>query len=45
MLPDIEFGMVEYISSFYPHNTVDLAIIQNAFGPFRPAHQRTFGSY
>ncbi len=30
MLPDIEFGMVEYISSFYPHNTVDLAIIQNA---------------
>lgn len=29
-LPDIEFGMVEYLSDFFPHHDVDLIIIQNA---------------
>ena len=29
-LPPIEFGMVEYLSGFYPNHDVDLVIIQNA---------------
>lgn len=29
-LPAIEFGMMEYLSDFYPSNSVDLVIIQNA---------------
>ena len=29
-LPVIEFGMMEYLSAFYPHHDVDLVIIQNA---------------
>ncbi len=29
-LPAIEFGMMEYLSAFYPHHDVDLVIIQNA---------------
>ncbi len=29
-LPEIDFGMMEYLSAFYPENTVDLVIIQNA---------------
>lgn len=29
-LPEIECGMVEYLSSFYPHHDVDMIIIQNA---------------
>lgn len=29
-LPEIEFGIMEYISLFYPDNNIDLAIIQNA---------------
>lgn len=29
-LPEIDFGMMEYLSVFYPENTVDLVIIQNA---------------
>ena len=29
-LPDIDFGMMEYLSAFYPDHNVDLVIIQNA---------------
>ena len=29
-LPDIEFGMVEYLSDFFPRHDADLIIIQNA---------------
>ena len=29
-LPKIEFGMIEYLSSFYEKNTVSLIIVQNA---------------
>lgn len=29
-LPPIEFGMMEYLSSFYPQHNVDLVMIQNA---------------
>lgn len=29
-LPPIEFGMIEYLSAFYPNHDVDLVIIQNA---------------
>ena len=29
-LPNIEFGMMEYLSDFYPSNSVDLIVIQNA---------------
>lgn len=28
--PHIEFGMMEYLSAFYPHHDTDLVIIQNA---------------
>ncbi len=29
-LPEIEFGMMEYLSKFYPQQDIDLIIIQNA---------------
>lgn len=29
-LPEIDFGMMEYLSAFYPDHNVDLVIIQNA---------------
>lgn len=29
-MPDIEFGMMEYLSAFYPERNIALAIIQNA---------------
>lgn len=29
-LPEIDFGMMEYLSAFYPNHDVDLVIIQNA---------------
>lgn len=29
-LPEIEFGMMEYLSAFYPHHDIDMIIIQNA---------------
>ena len=29
-MPPIEFGMMEYLSAFYPNHNVDLIIIQNA---------------
>lgn len=29
-MPQIEFGMMEYLTSFYKENTIDLVIIQNA---------------
>lgn len=29
-LPEIEFGIMEYLSIFYPNHNIDLAIIQNA---------------
>ncbi len=29
-LPEIEFGMVEYLSAFYPHHDIPLIIVQNA---------------
>ncbi len=29
-LPDIEFAMAEYLSAFYPQNSIDLIVIQNA---------------
>jgi len=29
-LPSVEFGMMEYLSAFYPHHDVSLIIIQNA---------------
>ena len=29
-LPEIEFGMIEYLSAFYPDHSVDMVIVQNA---------------
>lgn len=29
-LPEIEFGMIEYLSAFYPNHDVDMVIVQNA---------------
>lgn len=29
-LPEIEFGMIEYLSAFYPDHNVDMVIVQNA---------------
>lgn len=29
-LPEIEFGMIEYLSAFYPNHPVDMVIVQNA---------------
>ena len=50
-LPDIEFGMVEYLSDFFPRHDADLIIIQNALDhsyyesrPLCHAHKRHTGS-